>query len=97
MEVMREMHDDTEEKVKRIMNRKMDALMAKVANELLEGLGSVKTVVKTTKKEVKNVEREVKGLETKQKDETEERMKELQEERAKASDEFRKLKTKYTR
>ena len=97
MEVMREMHDDTEEKVKRIMNRKMDALMAKVANELLEGLGSVKTVVKTTKKEVKNVEREVQGLETKQKDETEERMKELQEERTKASDEFRKPETKCTR
>ena len=71
MEVMREMHDDTKEKVKRTMNRKMDALMAKVANELLEGFGSVKTVVKTTKEEVKNVEREVKGLETKQKDETE--------------------------
>ena len=71
MEVMREMHDDTEEKVKRITNRKMDDLMTKVANELLEGLGSVKTVVKTTKEEVKNVEREVKELETKQKDETE--------------------------
>ena len=38
MEVVREMHDDTKEKVKRTMNRKMDALMAKVANELLEGV-----------------------------------------------------------
>ena len=35
-EVMREMHDDTEEKVKRRMDRQMDDLMAKVANELLE-------------------------------------------------------------
>ena len=47
--VVREMHDDTEEKVKRIMNRKMDDQMAKVANELLEEFGSVKTVVKTMK------------------------------------------------
>ena len=53
MEVMREMHDGTEEKMKRITNRKMDDVMAKVAKEFLEVFGSVKTVVKTTKIEVK--------------------------------------------
>ena len=31
-----EMHDDTGEKVKRRTNRKMDDLVAKVANELFE-------------------------------------------------------------
>ena len=43
--------------MKRMMNRKMDDLMAKVANELWEEFGSVKSVVKTMKEEVKNVER----------------------------------------
>ena len=39
--------------MKRITTRKVDDLMAKVANELLEEFGSVKSVVKTMKEEVK--------------------------------------------